>query len=106
VEDCATVLVDYENGARGIVDVRWHSRVTRDECRIIGVDGELNLTPLNGPELRFPGGEESLPMHPNLHYPCVENFVGAVLDGAHLYASGESSIWTDWVTEQCLRAAR
>jgi hypothetical protein len=28
--------------------------------------------------------------------------VAAVLDGAHLYASGESSIWTDWVTERAL----
>jgi len=98
VEDCATVLVEYANGARGIVDVRWHSRVWRDECRIIGTEGELDLTPLNGPELRKPGGAEHLPPHANLHYPCVENFVSAVLDGEHLYASGESSIWTDWET--------
>ena len=103
VEDNATVLVDYENGARGIVDVRWHSRVNRDECRIAGTEGELELTPLNGPELRGPHGAEHLPMHPNLHYPCVENFVSAVLDGAHLYASGDSSIWTDWVTAEALR---
>ncbi len=103
VEDNATVLVDYENGARGIVDVRWHSRVNRDECRIAGTEGELELTPLNGPELRGPHGAEHLPMHPNLHYPCVENFVSAVLAGAHLYASGESSIWTDWVTAEALR---
>jgi predicted dehydrogenase len=103
VEDCATVLVDYENGARGIVDVRWHSRVNRDECRIIGTDGELDLTPLNGPELRGPQGEEHLPVHPNLHYPCVENFVSSILDGAPLYASGKSSIWTDWVTAECLK---
>jgi 1,5-anhydro-D-fructose reductase (1,5-anhydro-D-mannitol-forming) len=100
VEDCATVLVEYENRARGMVDVRWHSRVARDECRIVGTDGELNLTPLNGPELRHPGGEEHLPVHKNLHYPCVENFVSAVVESAHLYASGESSIVTDWVTEQ------
>jgi 1,5-anhydro-D-fructose reductase (1,5-anhydro-D-mannitol-forming) len=103
VEDCATVLVEYENRARGIVDVRWHSRVVRDECRIIGTSGEIDLTPLNGPLLRHPGGEENLPVHANLHYPCVENFVSALLDGAHLYASGESSIWTDWVTGQCKR---
>src|SRR5581483_415011 len=100
VEDCATVLVEYENRVRGIVDVRWHSRVMRDECRIVGTDGEMDLTPLNGPRLAFPGGEENLPAHANLHYPCVENFVSAVLDGAHLYASGDSSIWTDWVTER------
>jgi predicted dehydrogenase len=102
VEDCATVLVEYENRARGIVDVRWHSRVVRDECRIVGTDGALDLTPLNGPELKYPGGEESLPVHKNLHYPCVENFVSAVMDGAHLHASGASSIWTDWVTAEVL----
>jgi len=102
VEDSATLLIDYENGVRGVVDVRWHSRVPRDEFRIVGVDGEMSLTPLSGPRLSYPGGSEELPAHPNLHYPCVENFVSAVLEGAHLYASGESSIWTDWVTGQAL----
>jgi predicted dehydrogenase len=102
VEDAATVLVEYANGARGIVDVRWHSRVVRDEFRVIGTDGEMLLTPLNGPELIYPAGREDLAPHPNFHYPCVENFVAAVLDGAHLYASGESSIWTDWVTQQAV----
>ena len=36
VEDSATVLTEYENGVRAIVDVRWHSRVFRDEFRIVG----------------------------------------------------------------------
>jgi len=102
VEDCATVMIDYESGVRGVVDVRWHSRAPRDEFRIIGVDGEMVLTPLSGPQLSYPGAAEDLPAHTNLHYPCVENFVAAILDGAHLYASGESSIWTDWVTERAL----
>ena len=102
VEDSATVMIEYESGVRGVVDVRWHSRVPRDEFRIIGVDGEMSLTPLSGPRLSYPGGSEELPAHRNLHYPCVENFVSAVVDGAHLFASGESSIWTDWVTGQAL----
>jgi len=100
VEDAATILIDYESGVRGMVDARRHSRVVRDEFRIVGVDGEMSLTPLNGPELVYPGGSEMLPAHANLHYPCIENFTAAVLDGAPLLASGESSIWTDWVTEQ------
>jgi 1,5-anhydro-D-fructose reductase (1,5-anhydro-D-mannitol-forming) len=100
VEDAATVLIDYECGVRGIVDVRWHSRVPRDECRIVGVDGEMELTPLNGPVLTYPGHVEQLPPHSNLHYPCIENFVGAVLEGDPLCAGAESSIWTDWVTGQ------
>jgi 1,5-anhydro-D-fructose reductase (1,5-anhydro-D-mannitol-forming) len=100
VEDNATVMIDYAGGVRGIVDVRWHSKVARDECRIRGTDGEMQLSPLNGPELVYSGGQESLPPHPNLHYPMVENFVSAVLEGVPLLASGEASIWTDWVTEQ------
>lgn len=103
VEDSATLLIEYEGGVRGIVDVRWHARVARDEFRITGVDGELELSPLNGPGLVHPGGREELPPHSNLHYPCVENFVSAVLDGEPLRASADSSIWTDWVSEQVLR---
>jgi 1,5-anhydro-D-fructose reductase (1,5-anhydro-D-mannitol-forming) len=100
VEDNATVMVDYPGGVRGVVDARWHSKVKRDECRIRGTDGEMELTPLNGPELICPGGRENLPPDANLHYPMIENFVDAVLGKAPLLASGASSYWTDWVIEQ------
>ncbi len=100
VEDNAAVMIEYPGGVRGIVDVRWHSKVSRDECRIRGTEGEMELSPLNGPELIYPGGRENLPPHANLHYPMVENFVDAVLGKAPLVASGASSFWTDWVTER------
>lgn len=103
VEDNATVMIEYTNGVRGVVDVRWHSKVTRDECRIRGTDGEIELSPLNGPDLIYPGGREHLPPHANLHYPMIENFVDAVEGKAPLLASGDSSYWTDWVTEQARR---
>jgi len=93
-------MIEYEGGVRGVVDVRWHSKVSRDECRIRGTEGEIELSPLNGPELVYPGGQESLAPHENLHYPIIENFVDAVLGKTSLLASGESSYWTDWVTEQ------
>jgi hypothetical protein len=35
-----------------------------------------------------------------LHYPMIENFVDAVEGKNELLASGASSYWTDWVTEQ------
>jgi predicted dehydrogenase len=105
VEDSATVLIEYANQVRGIVDVRWNTRVKRDEFRIIGTDGEMDLTPLSGPDLVYPGGREHLPAHTNSHFPCIENFVAALLDGAPLLASGESSLWTDWVTEQAVASS-
>ena len=98
VEDCATVMIEYAGSVRGVVDVRWNSHVFRDQFRVIGTEGEINLDPLHGPALRYPGGEEQLPTHANLHYPSVENFVKAVLDGEPLACPGEEAIWTDWVT--------
>jgi len=100
VEDNATVMIDYENGVRGIVDVRWHSKINRDECRIRGTEGEMEMSPLNGPDLIYSGGRESLPTHANIHYPMIENFVDAVEGKAELLSSGASAYWTDWVTEQ------
>jgi 1,5-anhydro-D-fructose reductase (1,5-anhydro-D-mannitol-forming) len=105
VEDNATVLIEYAGGVRGLVDVRWHSKVNRDECRIRGTDGEIELSPLNGPEMAYPGGRESLPAHANLHYPMVENFVDAVEGKAQLLSSGESAHLTDWVTERARNSA-
>lgn len=103
VEDNATVMIEYAGGVRGVVDVRWHSKVHRDECRIRGTDGEMELSPLNGPDLVYPGGHESLPTHANLHYPIIENFVDAVEGKAPLLSSGASAYWTDWVTERVRR---
>lgn len=103
VEDNATIMIDYPGGMRGIVDVRWNSKIERDECRLRGTEGEINMDPLNGPELVYPGGREHLPTHANLHYPMVENFVDAVLAGSPPLASGASSVWTDWVTERARR---
>jgi 1,5-anhydro-D-fructose reductase (1,5-anhydro-D-mannitol-forming) len=100
VEDNATVMIEYAEGVRGIVDVRWHSRVARDECRIRGTDGEIEMSPLNGPELIWPGGRENLPAHQNLHYPMIANFVDAVEGKATLLASGAAAYLTDWVGEQ------
>ena len=100
VEDNATVMIDYAGGVRGIVDVRWHSQVRRDECRIRGTEGEMDLTPLNGPELVYPGGRENIPNHANVHAPIIENFVDAVLGKAPLLSSGASAYWTDWITQQ------
>ena len=103
VEDNATVMIEYAGGVRGIVDVRWHSRIKRDECRIRGTDGEMEMSPLNGPDLVYPGGRENLPVHPNVHLPTLENFVDAVEGKAPLLSSGATAFWTDWITQQVCR---
>jgi predicted dehydrogenase len=106
VEDSATILIEYKNKLRAVVDVRWHSQLERDEFRIVGTEGELDLTPLNGPKLLYRGEQENLPAHANVHYPCVKNFVDAIVDGAPLLSSGSTALWTDWVTAQALASNR
>ena len=106
VEDNATVMIEYANGLRAAVDVRWHSKIARDECRIRGTEGEIEMSPLNGEELTWPGGCEKLPPHPNLHYPMIENFVDALDGKAPLLASAASSYWTDWATEQAVASSQ
>jgi predicted dehydrogenase len=100
VEDNATVMIEYEAGVRGLVDARWHSRVARDEFRVRGTEGELDLSPLNGPELVHPSGVERIAAPQNLHYPCVEDFVGAVLRGILPRSHGEGALAAEWVMEQ------
>ena len=100
VEDNATVMIEYEGGVRGVVDVRWHSRVVRDEFRVRGTDGEIDLSPLNSPNLVHPGGVESLPAAENLHYPCVEDFVSAIVRGILPRSYGEGALAAEWVMEQ------
>ena len=105
VEDSATALVEYAGGIHAVIDVRWNSRIPRDQFRVVGSQGEISLDPLNGPALRLLASdgkltEERLPAHANVHYPVVENFVTAVLDGAPLACPLEEAIWTDWVTER------
>jgi predicted dehydrogenase len=109
VEDSATVVMRFAGGVHGVVDVRWNSRIARDQFRVIGTEGEIGLDPLNGPELRLttrPGTVvELLPAHENFHYPLVENFVSAVLadDPGRLACPAAQAAWTDWVIEQVAR---
>jgi len=100
VEDNATVLTEHQGGVRSLVDVRWHSRVPRDEFRIRGTEGELDLTPLNGPELVYPGGVELIPAPANLHFPCIDDYANAVLDGRDPVSSGATALFAEWVMDQ------
>ena len=100
VEDNATLMIEYEGGLRGVVDVRWHSRVVRDEFRVRGTEGEIDLSPLNGPELSHPGGTERIAAPENLHYPCVEDFVSAIVRGILPRSYGEGALAAEWVMDQ------
>jgi hypothetical protein len=37
-------MIEYDSGVLGVIDVRWHSQVSRDEFRIRGTGGEVDMT--------------------------------------------------------------
>lgn len=102
VEDSATVLIEYEGGARAMVDARWNTRVALDELRLVGTEGDMDLGPSSGPELRWGQRIEQLPCHANRHYPALVNFVSAVRGEAELACSGRAALPTSWVLQQAL----
>jgi predicted dehydrogenase len=103
VEDSATAMIEYAGGVRGVIDVRWNSRIPRDQFRVLGTDGEIVLDALQGPDMRVNGAYEEIPPHSNVQYPLIENFASAALDGTPVTCPIEEAIWTDWVTEQVMR---
>lgn len=109
VDEASSISILYAGGVQAHIDVRWNSGVRRDELRFTGTKGEIVLNDFNGPMLRLTNEqgtrEESLPSHPNVHYPLIENFVAALLDGTAPVAAPRDAIQTDWVTEQVMRAS-
>ena len=87
VEDSATILIDYGTGPRAIIDVRWNSRIDRDQFRIVGTTGAIDLSPLS----------PDSGAHANVHYPLIENFVSACLGEAPLACPIAESLKTDRV---------
>jgi 1,5-anhydro-D-fructose reductase (1,5-anhydro-D-mannitol-forming) len=90
--------------------VRWNSRAMRDQFRVIGTEGEIDLSPMNGPQLRIVTQTaerlEELPAHSNVHYPLVANFVGAISGAAPLACTAKDAALTDWVIEQARSGGR
>jgi len=106
VEDSATVLIEYDNGVHAIVDARWNTRADGDEFFIVGTEGKMDLSPLSGPRLSHPGGDEMLPCAINRHEPCIRNFVAAVLDGVPCACTGEACLPAMRVLDESLKKGR
>ena len=84
VEDTATALFEFENGAHGVLTAMHSMFEDKDTLEIYGTDGSLYVDNLNKGQLRIvtKDGEqlEILPPHPNLHLPHIDDFAQAVLE--------------------------
>ena len=94
------LMIEFAAGIRGRDRCALALARPRDEFRIRGTEGEIDLTPLNGPELVYPGGVESIPAPANLHFPCMEDFAHAVERDILPRSYAQSALATEWVMDQ------
>jgi predicted dehydrogenase len=82
VEDTATVLLQFERGASGMLAVTHAAADRQDTLDLFGTKGSIRITSLNSGDMTIRVGgvdrTESLPPARNLHSPLVEDFVDAV----------------------------
>ncbi len=92
VEDTAGALLTFADGVRAQLAVTHAAAEPRDTLDVYLTAGSLHVGSLNAGDLRIrdSGGErlESLPPHPNLHQPLVEDFIAAVREGRDPQVSG------------------
>lgn len=85
VEDTATVAIQFENGANGVVSVTRGGTIERDTLCVQGTGGALRVDNLNGGWLTVGAGngtrQETLPCHANPHLPMIEAFCRAIAEG-------------------------
>jgi 1,5-anhydro-D-fructose reductase (1,5-anhydro-D-mannitol-forming) len=80
-----------------------------DELEIVGSEGVLSATPVDGPtlSLRNAEGEQTweLPKHGNVHYPLFDDFTCRVLAGKPPQFTGEDGLQASRIIEAAYRSA-
>ena len=84
VEDSCVATFTMPDGAPGIASFNWNSKTWSHEFEIIGTEAKVKWHPYDGPSVLKTVGRDieelSMPNHDNVHYPLIEDFVGAVLE--------------------------
>ncbi len=94
VEDTAVAMFQFERGGYGTLSVTHAAREPQDTLTIFCTEGSLHVASLNSGILHVRRGAqesiESLPPHPNLHLPLIEDFSAALLAKRAPTVTGET----------------
>ena len=106
-EDVASVLMQFDKGAHGLLQCFFGTSNEWDSFTVLGSDGRLSVDPLNKGLLVIEKGSdrrsESLPPAENLHAPLIEDFSSAVLDDKCPVVTGESGQAVNDVIDRAYR---
>ena len=104
VEDTATLVMKFKNGAHGILNVSHAVLKPSDTFSVMGSKGSVEAEVLNSGELAITIGETvekvELPPHKNLHQPLIEDFSKAILENREPAVTGETGYYTSLIMER------
>ncbi|GAB5405676.1 MAG: Gfo/Idh/MocA family oxidoreductase [Aureliella sp.] len=103
-EQAATVLLNFQNGAHGILQCYFGTVDSPDRLEIIGTEGRITVEDLNQGDLLFVKADgKQVEKHPpasNFHQPLIEDFSKALSEGRAPIVSGEVGKWTTDVIQR------
>ncbi len=110
VEDCADLLLEWPNGARGTLHLDWLSRPPRRSCTIIGTEGTLRADLMTGAlDLYTEGWRNLVPPASDrigATYPAeIRHFLDCIANGAKPLISGAAALDTLSVVAAAKEAA-
>ncbi len=92
-EDCASLVIRFRSGVHGTLQCLFGARVDPDEFTVIGTQGRMSSSPLNGGDLSIRTTKdhrvESHPPHDNFNFPLIADFVDAIREDRDPTVSGE-----------------
>ena len=108
VEDCCILAMRMRGGVQAEAGIFGNVAERRDEFEVYGTRGAV-LLPGLGTEVKTfiegNGRSESLPLHKNVHYPLIEDFVRYVQTGRAMRSTGREGAKTTRVIDAAVRSA-
>jgi predicted dehydrogenase len=109
VEDVATVLLEFENGAHGVLSVMRGGTEDRDSVTILGTKGTVRVNTLSQGALTLTADEgsqsETLPPQPNPHLPLIEAFTRSLLEGRVPEVDGRIGLRVQQIIDKAYKSA-
>ena len=109
VEDVATLLLAFANGAHGVLSVMRGGTENRDTLTILGTNGSVRVNTLSQGAVTLTSSgrscSETLPPHPNPHLPLIEAFTQSLLEGTTPEVDGRIGLRVQELVDEAYRSA-
>ena len=109
VEDVATLLLEFGNGAHGVLSVMRGGTEDRDTVTILGTKGSVRVNTLSLGVITIVSDDgsqtQTLPPHDNFHLPMIAAFTRSLLEGKTPEVDGRVGLRVQEIVDEAYRSA-